>query len=226
MVSKFNNYVLDNIIDLSRRSTSLEGFVFSRLETQEILKRGISYLGGNGYHEVKALLNLNRAWGNLLVTSEKPSIDILQNFHSTISEGILNDPLLEGQFRTFTPIRISGTNYKPKVFTQQEAIKELNSMLSDLNTFILSTTSTKDKINYILGIYCFLMRQQYFLDCNKRTSYLFTNYLFKYYKLDCILWLPPLSKEDVFLSKLKVLYEDNNPRLLVNYLRRYYVKSI
>lgn len=64
------------------------------------------------------------------------------------------------------------------------------------------------KIKDTLMFYLYLMRRQYFHDCNKRTATLFVNLLFNFYGLNCFLWFPTLDELAVFLDKLQFYYEN------------------
>ena len=63
------------------------------------------------------------------------------------------------------------------------------------------------KVDQILHFYVYLMRRQFFHDCNKRTATLFVNLSFNYYDLNCFLWFPTLEELNKVLSRLKLCYE-------------------
>ena len=70
-----------------------------------------------------------------------------------------------------------------------------------------------------------MMRRQLFVDGNKRTSYIFINYLLS--SFGYFLLLPRESSHDTFLKYLKLYYEDEQQlKPLVDYLVRYYLVEV
>ena len=154
---------------------------------------------------------------------------ILEELHSIVSEDVISVPWLEGTFRTEqSPITISCSTYVPPLTSRLEALKEFESRLSYVIGILRSNKSKDDKITACVQFYIFLMKRQYFIDANKRTAYLFTNSLLRDFGLDVVLLLPKLSSYDTFNLKLKHYYEgdDKNGRLLVSYIKRYYLVKL
>lgn len=225
-MNKFDTYVANNRLDLVRRTTVVEGYVFSRLDTKSILEQGsISHLDCKNVCEVR---NINRAW-SWVCSSKVYDMGILEELHSIVSEDVISVPWLEGTFRTEqSPITISCSTYVPPLTTRLKALKEFESKLSYVIGILMSNKSKEVKVTTCLQFYIFLMRRQYFIDANKRTAYLFVNSLLRDFGLDAILLLPKLSSYDTFNLKLKHYYEgdDENGRLLVSYIKRYYLLKL
>lgn len=225
-MNKFDSYVRQNRLDLVRRTTVVEGYVFSRLDTKAILEQGsIRHLDCKNVCEVR---NINRAW-NWVCSPKVYNMGILEELHSIVSEDVISIPWLEGTFRTEqTPITISCSTYVPTLTTRMLALKEFESKLSYVISILRSSKSKEIKINTCLQFYIFLMKRQYFLDANKRTAYLFVNSLLRDFNLNAILLLPKLSSYDTFNLKLKHYYEgdDESGRLFVSYIKRYYLVKL
>lgn len=225
-MNKFDAYVSQNRLDLVRRTTVVEGYVFSRLDTKAILEQGsIRHLDCKNVCEVR---NINRAW-NWVCSSKVYGVGILEELHSIVSEDVISVPWLEGTFRTEqSPITISCSTYVPPLTTRLEALREFESRLSYVIGILRSNKSKDAKITACVQFYIFLMKRQYFIDANKRTAYLFANSLLRDFGLDVVLLLPKLSSYDTFNLKLKHYYEgdDKNGRLLVSYIKRYYLVKL
>jgi hypothetical protein len=225
-MNKFDTYVAQNRLDLVRRTTVVEGYVFSRLDTKAILEQGsIRHLDCKNVCEVR---NINRAW-NWVCSPKVYGAGILEELHSIVSEDVISVPWLEGTFRTEkSPITISCSTYVPPLTTRLEALREFESKVSYVICILRSNQSKESKITSCLQFYIFLMKRQYFIDANKRTAYLFVNSLLRDFGLNVILLLPKLSSYDTFNLKLKHYYEgdDKNGRLLVSYIKRYYIVKL
>lgn len=222
----FRNYVEKNFIEILRRSTVLEGYMFSRLETEEILVKGYSHrLDAKQIDEV---LNLKHAWSWVLEEHEYNPM-ILEDLHEIVSSGVTVNPNLEGWFRPADYIvRISGTSYVPPTASRVDALNGFGEKLSILVNRVNGSNSKEEKIRLILSFYLYLMKRQFFHDCNKRTAYLFTNFLLKDANIGVFLYLPKLSSEGVYLKKLKRYYEGgiSEESEFISYLKRYYIKEI
>ena len=126
-----------------------------------------------------------------------------------ISIGVTDKPQLEGHFRSEDfPVNISGTAYSPPSVSRKEAQAEFNRTFNLLKETLSSEYIDRYvKVEQILMFYVYLMRRQFFQDCNKRTATLFVNLLFNHYDLNCFLWFPTLEELDKVLSRLKLCYE-------------------
>ena len=124
------------------------------------------------------------------------------------------NPLEIGTFR-LKEGRISGTTYKPPVTSYDESLSWL----------IRETSSLVDADDYLV-LLIRLMKRQLFVDGNKRTAYVFVNYLLIPFG---VFVDAPSSKEAyaVFLGYLKRYYEDDSTKkdfvsyLTENYLMEY-----
>lgn len=225
-MNKFDTYVSQNRLDLVRRTTVVEGYVFSRLDTQAILSQGsIRHLDSKSVCEVR---NINRAW-NWVCSPKKYSSTILEELHGIVSEDVIHIPWLEGTFRTEkSRVTISQSTYVPPLTTRDEALREFQSKLSYVIGILSSNSSQEEKVLVCLRLYVFLMKRQYFIDANKRTAYLFVNSLLRDFGLNRVLLLPKLSSYDTFNLKLKNYYEgrDVEGKELISYIKRYYLVKL
>ena len=227
MVSSFQQYVSNNRLELVRRSTVLEGYMLSKLDTETIINKGV--VQKLGFVQMKEVVNLNRAW-DWVCQPHTFTKTILEDLHEVISDEVTNYRYLEGYFRSETyEVKISGSSYIPPCVSRNDALNEFGYHLENLLHFLGSNNSTEQKMDECLHFYLYLMKRQFFHDCNKRTSYLFLNYLFNAFDLGCIMYLPKLSAEGTYLKHLKNFYESEDIRYVkqfVTYLKKYYVKPI
>lgn len=225
-MNKFDAYVLQNRLDLVRRTMVFEGMVFSVGQTQEILGGGV--IPHLDYTLVCGVRNVNRAW-NWVCSDKGYGVDTFEYLHSIVSEGVIRNPWLEGTFRDEnTPVRISSSSYVPPLTTRREALNEFDKKLTFVLNELKGYQPVESKVRVCLNLFIFLMKRQYFIDANKRTAYLFVNSLLRDFDTGKILLLPDLKNYETFNALLKKYYEGSNSEgiKLINYLNRYYIKDI
>lgn len=203
-------------VDIVYRLSLLEGISATYMQTSRLLEFDYVYNSSHdcSYHDYLVVSNIDQAF-KFIYSRDRFSglLDILLELHELVVAGLMHNVLEVGNFRV-KPIRITGTTYVPNTHTFQE---NLDWFLKELE--IISTKRD------CVALYCKMMRRQLFADGNKRTSYIFANYLlsaFGYFLL-----LPQEGSYDVFLSKLKIYYEDETQlNQLVDYLVRYYLVEV
>ena len=224
MTTLFQDYLGHNLLDVVSRSTVFEDYVLTKEEVQQVVNTQFEPFPF-GYKTRKEINNLYEAWVFVhLFSSSDVSIATFEDLHELISSGVTDKSQLEGHFRSEDfPVNISGTTYQPPLVSRKEAQAEFNRTLNLLKETLSSDYIDRYvKVEQILMFYIYLMRRQFFHDCNKRTATLFVNLMFNYYDLDCFLWFPTLEELDTFLAKLKVCYENqeyNTDCEFVDYLK-------
>lgn len=224
MTTLFQDYLGHNLLDVVSCSTVFEDYVLTKEEVQQIVNTHFEPLP-YGYKTRKEVLNLYEAWIFVhLFSSSDVDITTFEDLHELISSGVTAKPQIEGHFRSEDfPVNISGTTYQPPLVSRKEAQAEFNRTFNLLKETLSSDYIDRYvKVEQILHFYVYLMRRQFFHDCNKRTATLFINLLFNHYDLNCFLWFPTLEELDTFLAKLKVCYENqeyNTDCEFVDYLK-------
>ena len=224
MTTLFQDYLGHNLLDVVSRSTVFEDYVLTKEEVQQVVNTQFEPFPF-GYKTRKEINNLYEAWVFVhLFSSSDVSIATFEDLHELISSGVTDKSQLEGHFRSEDfPVNISGTTYQPPLVSRKEAQAEFNRTFNLLKETLSSDYIDRYvKVEQILMFYIYLMRRQFFHDCNKRTATLFVNLMFNYYDLDCFLWFPILEELDTFLAKLKVCYENqeyNTDCEFVDYLK-------
>lgn len=209
MTTLFQDYLGHNLLDVVARSTVFEDYVLTKEEVQQCANIHFEPFPF-GYKTRKELLNLYEAWIFVhLFNSDDVSLTTFEDLHEIISDGVTDKPQLEGHFRSEdTQVVISGTAYRPPWVSRTEAQAEFKRYLHLLKEKLNSDYEERYvKVDQILHFYVYLMRRQFFHDCNKRTATLFVNLLFNYYDLNCFLWFPTLEELNKVLSRLKLCYE-------------------
>lgn len=209
MTTLFQAYLGHNLLDIVARSTVFEDYVLTKEEVQQVVNTQFEPFPF-GYKTSKEINNLYEAWIFVhLFNSSEVDLSTLEDLHEIISNGVTDKPQLEGHFRSEdTPVVISGTTYQPPSVSRKEAQAEFNRYFHLLKEKLNSDYEERYvKIEQILHFYAYLMRRQFFHDCNKRTATLFVNLLFNHYDLNCFLWFPTLEELDKVLSRLKLCYE-------------------
>lgn len=224
MTTLFQDYLGHNLLDVVSRSTVFEDYVLTKEEVQQVVNTQFEPFPF-GYKTRKEINNLYEAWVFVhLFSSSDVSIATFEDLHELISSGVTDKSQLEGHFRSEDfPVNISGTTYQPPLVSRKEAQAEFNRTFNLLKETLSSDYIDRYvKVEQILMFYIYLMRRQFFHDCNKRPATLFVNLMFNYYDLDCFLWFPTLEELDTFLAKLKVCYENqeyNTDCEFVDYLK-------
>ena len=209
MTTLFQDYLGHNLLDVVAHSTVFEGYVLTKEEVQQIVNTHFEPFPF-GYKTRKELLNLYESWIFVhLFNSSDVSLTTFEDLHEIISDGVTDKPQLEGHFHSEdTQVVISDSTYQPPSVSRKEAQTEFNRTFNLLKETLSSDYSDRYvKVEQILMFYVYLMRRQFFHDCNKRTATLFVNLLFNHYDLNCFLWFPTLEELDKVLSRLQLCYE-------------------
>lgn len=231
MTTLFQDYLGHNLLDIVARSTVFEDYVLTKEEVQRIVNTHFEPLPF-GYKTRKEVLNLYEAWIFVhLFSSSNVGLTTFEALHEIVSDGVTDKPQLEGHFRSEDfPVVISCTTYQPPTVSRSEAKFEFISTLNQLDKILSSDLFDRHyKVEQILHFYVYLMRRQFFHDCNKRTATLFINLLFNHYDLNCFLWFPTLEELDKVLSRLKLCYEIGDfgtDSAFVDYISSQYVVDL
>lgn len=153
------------IIELSWKSSKIEGNTYTLLDTEKLLKEGIES-PSNTKEEAVMILNHKKAFTYLLecknLQKDIVSFRELENIHRILVEGLgVNHGLRK------SAVGITGTNYLPLALSSQIE-EETKKLIEILHT---KTDVFSKSLISILGI----SYTQPFEDGNKRTSRLFSN---------------------------------------------------
>ncbi|WP_186820407.1 MULTISPECIES: Fic family protein [unclassified Campylobacter] len=144
--------------------------------------------------DLTIILNLKRAWNYLFDTiNEKVSLSLIQEFNRIVGRDLVHK---SGFLRT-ADVKISGTNFKPKLPIDYEVSENIETILKNEN-----------KKEVALDLMLYLMRSQLFFDGNKRTSMLIANKIL----IENGFGILAIAKNDMneFFAHLVKFYETNN----------------
>lgn len=181
-----------NLVDSIWKSANLEGINVTFPETQMIID-GFS-VGNKTIEDLTIILNLKRAWEYLFATiNDKINLSYIQDIHRLVGRDIVQR---SGFLRTAN-VRISGTDYIPKLPIDYEVKSNIDKILNNDN-----------KKDMALDLMLYLMRNQLFFDGNKRTAMLIANKIL----IENGEGIFSVKQQDMqeFFTKLIKFYETNN----------------
>lgn len=184
-------------IDLSWKSSQIEGNTYSLLETEKLLKEKET-ASGKTKDEAVMLLNHKAALDFILENPDyvNPlSVSRIEDIHSLLVEGLGIDRNIRNR-----RVGISGTNYKPldNAFQIKEA-------LEDMCILINSSENIFEKALLALVLLSYI---QAFSDGNKRTARIISNAILINYNY-CPLSFRTVDSID-YKKAMLVFYEQNN----------------
>ena len=184
-------------IDLSWKSSQIEGNTYSLLETERLLKEKET-ASGKSKEEAVMLLNHKEALDFILENSDyiNPiSVSRIEDIHSLLVDGLGIDRNIRNR-----RVGISGTNYKP--LDNEFQIKEA---LQDLCFLINSRDNIFEKAFFALVLLSYI---QPFLDGNKRTTRIISNAILINNKY-CPISFRTVDSID-YKKAMLIFYEQNN----------------
>ncbi|PID68453.1 MAG: cell filamentation protein Fic [Flavobacteriia bacterium] len=184
-------------IDLSWKSSQIEGNTYSLLETEKLLKEKET-ASGKTKEEAVMLLNHKEALDFIIEHTDyldHLSVSKIEDIHSLLT----NDLGIERNLRTYR-VGISGTNYRPldNQFQIKEALEKTCELINTKNNTFEKALLTLVLISYI----------QPFTDGNKRTARIVSNAILMHNK-HCPLSFRTVDSID-YKKAMLVFYEQNN----------------
>lgn len=197
-----------NLVDTIWKSARLEGVNVTFPETQMIID-GYS-VANKTIEELTLILNLKRAWQFLFESiNEEINLNSIQDFNRIIGR----DLIYKSGFLRTADVKISGTNYKPKLPIDYEITNNIKQ--------ILENESKKD---VALDLMLYIMRSQLFFDGNKRTAMLIANKILIQNGLG-ILAVRQENMND-FFTKLILFYESNDSKQIKKFCNSHCIETM
>lgn len=184
-------------IDLSWKSSQIEGNTYSLLETEKLLKEKET-ASGKTKEETIMLLNHKATLDFILENPDyvNPiSVSRIEDIHSLLVEGLG----IERNIRN-RRVGISGTNYKPL-----DNAFQINEALQDMCILINTKENVFEKGLLALVLLSYI---QAFSDGNKRTARIISNAILIHYKF-CPLSFRTVDSID-YKKAMLIFYEQNN----------------
>lgn len=147
------------MIDFVYTSAKIEGNTYDRLDTDNLLRLGIT-TGGKKYSDAVMLVNLRTGFNHIMSRNDRVSLDYLCDMHKILMKDLL--PTSEQGLARNTPVRIGATDYSPP--------HDIATLKGEI-AFIMKESEMYDN-PFEKGIYlhCNIAYLQYFRDGNKRTA--------------------------------------------------------
>lgn len=192
------------LVDLSWASSRLEGNTYSRLDTQNLIERGL-VAQGKDVVETQMILNHKAAIEMLIEDVDEVGFDVFtfKNLHAVLSQDLMHDPLASGRLR-WRVVDVAGTVFHPVAVPQ---------VIEDCFALMLGKAAAiADPFEQAFFLMVQLPYLQPFEDVNKRVSRIGANIpLIKHN-------LCPLSFVDVperaYIEGILGVYELNEVDLL------------
>lgn len=196
------------VIELSWKSSQIEGNTYSLIETETLIKQNIK---ASGHSNEEAVMILNHKKAFEVILEKKDSFqqldfaDIVQ-LHQVLTNGLVTSGVRSQK------VRISGTQYEP-LSDKHEIEKILRQLIEHVN----KTEYPPEKALILAIMIAYI---QPFADGNKRTSRMLSNAVLMAYGYF------PLSYRNIdvneYRSSMIIFYETNN---LYNF-KRLYLKQL
>lgn len=198
------------VIELSWKSSKIEGNTYTLLDTELLLKEGLK-ASGHSEEEAIMILNHKKAFKYILCVKEKfkeSNIHMIEDIHRLLVEGLDVSFGLRSK-----PVGVTGSKYIPLSIPTQ-----INEALNGLCVLINKMKSPYDKALIALMGISYI---QPFEDGNKRTARLFTNAILLAY--DCA----PLSYRNVdevnYRESMLTFYEKNSILPMKDIFKKQYI---
>ena len=148
-------------VDFVYTSAKIEGNTYDRLDTDNLLRLGIT-AGGKRYSDAVMLLNLRHAFEHVMQTEAHTRLDMdyLGNLHHMLMDGLL--PAHEQGIVRTSPVSISGPRYRPPADPLQ--------LRTEAKYILEQADQYRDPFEQAIYLHCNLAYLQYFRDGNKRTA--------------------------------------------------------
>jgi Fic family protein len=188
------------LIDLSYNSSRLEGNTYSLLDTERLVREGVTAEGK--LHEDSVMI-LNHKEAILFLVENAEDIELnaftILNLHNLLSQDLLANPNSCGNIRTIE-VNIGRSTYTP--LSNPHLLREC------LELLLLKAKQIRDPFEQSLFLLVHMSYLQAFEDVNKRTARLASNIPFIRDNL-CPLSFADISRQD-YNAAMLLVYEEND----------------
>lgn len=196
------------LIELSWKSSQIEGNTYSLLDTEALIKENIE---AKGHKKEEAIMILNHKRALDFIFESKDYFKTLtlkkvEELHALLTSGL---GVIKGLRKS--PVGIVGTNYKP--ISNQLQIKDA------INKLIITINNTKNAIEKALITVIMISYIQPFEDGNKRTGRILANAIL-FANGYCPLSYRSISESDY--KKAVILFYENNS---IDYFKELFVEQ-
>lgn len=151
----------ETVVDFVYTSAKIEGNTYDRLETDNLLRFGVT-AGGKRYSDAVMLVNLREGFERVMavVAGDELDLDYLCDLHKVVMKDLL--PAHEQGIVRTSDVQITASRYTP-LSDASRLRTEVKFVLSEANRF-------DNPFEKAIYLHCNLAYLQYFRDGNKRTA--------------------------------------------------------
>lgn len=147
-------------VDFAYTSAKIEGNTYDRLDTDNLLRLGVT-AGGKRYSDAVMLFNLRNGFGHAMESTASPlNLDYLGELHKILMKDLL--PSHEQGLVPNSAVTITATLYKP--------IAEASRLRAECRVILSEAAHYDDPFERAIYLHCNLAYLQYFRDGNKQTA--------------------------------------------------------
>ena len=149
------------VVDFVYTSAKIEGNTYDRIDTDNLLRFGVT-AGGKRYSDAVMLVNLRNGFDRVIGIEPTDALDLdfVCDLHKVLMRDLL--PSAEQGIARASDVQITGTSYTP--------LSDPTRLRTEMK-FVLSQASTyEDPFEQSIYLHCNLAYLQYFRDGNKRTA--------------------------------------------------------
>ena len=205
------DFARKHLTDSIYQQAVLEGIATTYADTETIIEGG--KVNNKPPKDIMKVVNLKHAWEFMLnqaVITSPTNFSLLCEINKLIEEGFYYNA---GRLRS-TPVSIGGTTWKPELPIESVIQEQLKAIL----------TSKLTAVDKAIELLLFVMKQQIFLDGNKRTAVIFANH-FLINQGNGILVIPETKVED-FKGLLLQYYEGKDETSIKHFLKEFAYNKI
>ena len=149
------------LVDFVYTSAKIEGNTYDRIDTDNLLRLGVT-AGGKRYLDTVMLINLRNGFERVMEVGSSTSLDFdyLCDLHKILMRDLL-EPAQQGMGRT-TAVAIGATHYKP--------LADFERLRTEVKFILAEANKYEDPFDQAIYLHCNLAYLQYFKDGNKRTA--------------------------------------------------------
>ncbi len=151
----------ETIVDFVYTSAKIEGNTYDRIDTDNLLRLGIT-AGGKQYSDAIMLVNLRNGFERIMTTEATTELDLdyLCDLHKVLMKDLL--PIHEQGIVRTTTVTIGATTYEPPA--------DPGRLRSEIKFILPEANKYADPFEKAIYLHCNLAYLQDFRDGNKRTS--------------------------------------------------------
>lgn len=210
----FKNFIEYNLINCALANLRLEGWSTTHLETKRVLdkynKTGIA----NNTENSIIIVNTKRAWENLLeFYRAELDLNLVCFYHNIVSYGLISNT---GKLRN-CDVFVKGLNN----YVHRPKRPNANIITRDLE-FIKN--ERLDIVDKALKVMLYLMREQIFDDCNKRTALMVANHILVQNGIGLLIFPEDTRRLNNLMKKLMYFYETGDYTTTIKFIRDRYIK--